>query len=39
MNYLLIEEKAWQELQVRGKRAAEKLQQLRKYFNPASESG
>ena len=33
MKYLLIEEKAWQELQAKGRRAVEKIRLLERHFN------
>lgn len=35
MKYLLMEEKAWQELQAKGKRAGEKIRLLEQHFNLA----
>lgn len=33
MKYLLIEEKAWQELQAKGRRAIDKIRLLERHFN------
>lgn len=39
MNYLLIEEKAWRELQAKGKRAIDKLRELERHFNLKGDYG
>lgn len=39
MNYLLIEEKAWRELQAKGKRAIDKLRQVERHFNLKGDYG
>lgn len=39
MRYLLIEEKAWEELQAWGRKATDAVQRLKRHFNPAGETG
>lgn len=39
MNYLLIEERAWANLQAQVHRLTDKVYQLDRRFNPAAESG
>ena len=39
MNYLLIEERAWTNLQAHAHRLADAIRQLDHHFNPAAESG
>lgn len=39
MKYLLIEERAWQELQAKGKRAIEKIRLLERHFNLTDDGG
>lgn len=39
MNYLLIEERAWTNLQVHARRLADTIRRLDRYFNLAAESG
>ena len=39
MNYLLIEERAWVNLQAHARRLADTICRLDRHFNPAAESG
>lgn len=39
MNYLLIEERAWQELQAKGRWAIEKIRLLERHFNLIDKGG
>lgn len=39
MNYLLIEERAWMNLQAHVRRLADTIRRLDHHFNPAAESG
>lgn len=39
MNYLLIEERAWANLQAHAHQLTNMMQRLDRHFNPAAESG
>ncbi len=39
MNYLLIEERAWSNLQAMARRLTDMIRRLDHHFNPAAESG
>ncbi len=39
MNYLLIEERAWTNLQSHARRLTDTMRRLDRHFNPATESG
>ena len=39
MNYLLIEERAWANLQAHARRLTDTMRRLDRHFNPAAESG
>ncbi len=39
MEYLLIEKRAWQEMQAEAKRANERMKKTEQYFFPAGDSG
>lgn len=39
MNYILIEEKAWQEIKTFAERMAEKVRLLERHFNPIDNAG
>ncbi len=39
MNYLLIEERAWANLQAHATRLTDTMRRLDRHFNPAAESG
>lgn len=39
MNYLLIEERAWTNLQAHARRLTDTIRRLDRRFNPAGESG
>lgn len=39
MNYLLIEERAWANLQAHARRLTDTMRRLDRHFNPATESG
>jgi len=39
MEYLLIEKRAWQEMQTEAKRSNERMKKTEQYFFPAGDSG